>query len=104
VPAPPVLGTRERSCPFHPCMGPESQPAFCDGPDPTPPTAGLVGGNSEVRECRAGPGWPSENWQPWVRDRPPAKPLVIGSQINFDITRIARPSHARNPEFAASWV
>jgi len=42
--------------------------------------------------------------QPWVRDRPLAKPLVIGSQINFDITRISRPSHAQNPEFAASWV
>jgi len=40
VPAPPVLGTKERPCPFHPCRGPESQPAFCDGPGPTPPTAG----------------------------------------------------------------
>ncbi len=36
VPAPLVLGTRERLCPFHPCRGPESRPAFCDGPDPAP--------------------------------------------------------------------
>jgi hypothetical protein len=59
VPAPPVLGTRERPCPFHPCRGPESRPAFCDGPGPAPPTAGPVGGNPRVRECRAGPGRPS---------------------------------------------
>jgi hypothetical protein len=31
-----VLGTRERPCPFHPCRGPESRPAFCDGPSPAP--------------------------------------------------------------------
>jgi hypothetical protein len=36
VPAPLVLGTRERLCPFHPCRGPESRLAFCDGPDPAP--------------------------------------------------------------------
>jgi hypothetical protein len=32
-----VLGTRERPCPFHPCRGPKSRPAFCDGPGPAPP-------------------------------------------------------------------
>jgi hypothetical protein len=25
MPAPPVLGTKERPCPFHPCKGPESR-------------------------------------------------------------------------------
>jgi hypothetical protein len=69
VPAPPVLGTKERSCPFHPCKGPESRSAFCDGPDPTPPTTGPVGGNSKVRECRARPGHPSVTNPSSVTDR-----------------------------------
>jgi hypothetical protein len=34
---PPVLETRERPCPFHPCRGPESRLAFYDGPGPAPP-------------------------------------------------------------------
>jgi hypothetical protein len=59
MPAPLVLGTRERPCPFHPCRGPKSRPAFCDGPASAPPTTSPVGGNPGVRECRAGPGRPS---------------------------------------------
>jgi len=55
---PPVLGTRERPCPFHPCRGPESWSAFCDRPGPTPPTASSVGGNPGVRECWARPSRP----------------------------------------------
>jgi hypothetical protein len=54
-----VLGTRERPSPFHPCRGPKSRPTFCDGPGLAPPTAGPVGGNLGVQECRARPGQPS---------------------------------------------
>jgi hypothetical protein len=67
--APPMLGTRERSCPFHPCKGPESRPAFCGGLGPAPPTAGLIGGNPGVRECRAMPGRPSVTDLSSVTDR-----------------------------------
>jgi hypothetical protein len=69
VPTPPVLGTRKWSCPFHPCKGPESRLAFCDGPSPIPPTAGPVGGNPRVRECQAEPGWPSVTDPSSVTDR-----------------------------------
>jgi hypothetical protein len=69
VPAPPVLGTKERLCLFHPCRGPKSWPAFYDGPGPAPPTVGPVGGNLGVRECRAGPGWPSVTDPSSVADR-----------------------------------
>ncbi len=33
--------------------------AFCAGPGLAPPTAGPVGENPGVQECRAGPGRPS---------------------------------------------
>jgi len=69
VPVPPVQGTKERPCPFHPCRGPESRPAFCDGPGPTPSTVGLVGGNPRVQECWAGPGRPSVTDPSSVTDR-----------------------------------
>ncbi len=36
-----------------------AQSTFCDGPGPAPRTAGPVGGNPGVRECRARPGRPS---------------------------------------------
>jgi hypothetical protein len=66
VPTPPVLGTKERPCPFHPCKGPESRPAFYDGPCPVPPRrAKLV----EIWECRAGPGRPSVTDPSSVTDR-----------------------------------
>ncbi len=65
----PVLGTKERPCPFHPCRGSESRLAFCDRPGPTPPTVGPVGGNPGVRECRAGPDRPSVTDPSSVTDR-----------------------------------
>jgi hypothetical protein len=40
VPAPPVLGTRERPCPFRPCRGPES-----GRPGGTGPSGGPHAGN-----------------------------------------------------------
>jgi len=63
VPALPVLGTRERLCPFHPCRGPKSQSAFCDGPGSAPPRRAR---SVEIREFgSAGPGPIGLLW--WTR-------------------------------------